>query len=67
MSSSTATSNVVTVARLNAALDGVEHLESLLEDMLVPLTAARRARRLGMLVAEMRDIVVDLLRPEVAA
>ena len=67
MSSRTVAPNVITLARLHAALDGVEALESLFVDILVPLEAATRARRLGMLTGELRDIIVDLLRPEARA
>jgi hypothetical protein len=60
-------SNVVTIARLQAALDGIDELQSLLQAVTVPPQATFRARRLGTLATEMRDIILDLLRPGIAS
>jgi hypothetical protein len=67
MSSDPSVPNVTTIARLHAALDGVEALESLFSDIVVPITAAKSARRIGMLTGEIRNILVGLLKPTLAA
>lgn len=66
MSCRTIAPNAVTLAHLHAALDRLDALESLFGDILVPVEASTRARRLGMLAGEIRDIIVDLLRPDAA-
>jgi hypothetical protein len=60
-------SDVVTLARLQAALDGIDELQSLFSAVMVPPQATLRAHRLGSLASEMRAIILDLLRPGLAA
>ena len=61
--SARASTNGASLAHLHAALDSIDELRALLEAVHVPFQAAVRARRLGLLASEMRDIVIELLRP----
>lgn len=53
--------DVVSVANLHAALDGIVEIETLFSDVRVPFQAQARARRTVMLAAELRELIRELL------
>jgi len=54
--------DLMSTAALHAALDGIVEIEDLLARVHVPIHARRRAQRLEMLAAELRSVLIDLLR-----
>ena len=56
--------DLVTLANLHAALDGVVEIEGRFEAIHLPLHASSAAKQLRSLAAEMRTLLADLLRPQ---
>jgi hypothetical protein len=56
--------DLVTLASLHAALDGIVEIETLVGQLHLPVDTLRTGKRLHSLVAEMRSLLVDLLRTE---
>lgn len=56
--------DLVTLASLHAALDGIVEIEALVGQLHLPIDTLRTGKRLHSLVAEMRSMLVDLLRTE---
>jgi hypothetical protein len=56
--------DLVTLASLHAALDGIVEIEALVGQLHLPIDTLRTGKRLHLLVTEMRSLLVDLLRPE---
>jgi len=54
--------DLVTLASLHAALDGIVEIEALFTQIHVPLSRLTTANRLHSLAAEMRELLVDLLQ-----
>jgi hypothetical protein len=54
--------DLVTLASLHAALDGIVEIEALFAQIQLPLHTVSSARRLATLATEMRALLVDLLR-----
>jgi hypothetical protein len=57
------TPDLVTLAALHAALDGVVEVEALLSQVNLPISTHPRASRAGALAAELRGLLADLLQP----
>jgi hypothetical protein len=56
--------DLVTLASLHAALDGIVEIEGLFGQIHLPLSALSAAKRLHTLASEMRSLLVDLLRSD---
>lgn len=56
--------DLVTLASLHAALDGIVEIEALVTKIHFPFDTLRAGRRLGALATEMRTLLVDLLRTD---
>jgi hypothetical protein len=58
--------DLVTLASLHAALDGIVEIEALVGELHLPIDTLRTGKRLHSLVAEMRSLLVGLLRTPTA-
>jgi hypothetical protein len=56
--------DLVTLASLHAALDGILEIEALFTQIQLPFPTLAARERLHTLAAEMRTQLVELLRPE---
>jgi len=56
--------DLVTLASLHAALDGIVEIEALVAKIHVPLSRLTATKRLHALATEIRTLLVDLLRVE---
>jgi hypothetical protein len=56
--------DLVTLASLHAALDGIVEIEALFAQIYLPVHNVRTANRLSLLTTEMRGLLVDLLRAD---
>jgi hypothetical protein len=61
VASPTSTSNLVTLARLHAALDGVVEIEQHFAEIRLPFHKRRACNRLVALAAEMRGLLAGLV------